>query len=485
MTKLFKSNQCFVNIMTKSGALICVAVVCLILLLRLTSLGSYDLYDKTEARYAGIAMRMAESNNFITPYIEPSIPFLAKPPLSFWITAASFKMFGINEFAARLPHFLFGVFLVMIVYAVFYKLYDFQRAIILATILVSTPAFIGMLGMVMTESVLIFCISVSMLSAWIRLEKNGSILCSYMFFIALGLSMLAKGPIGVVMIVIPLTIYLTIYKKWFFFFKKFNIITGFLLSTLIFLPWYIMEEIRNPGFLHYFLFGEHLGRFLISGWKGDLYGHAHNQPLGMMLLYFVVSTVPWIFYPIMSFVYKPYTLLQSKPSVDVVFFSCFAFFPIIFFIVARNIILSYGMFCIVPFSILILYFFEKNGIKKLLFFITTSLCPILIICVMSTNFLNIMLDNSDKKYVQFVRMNSQNDVLYFKTKIEYSSRFYSGDRVKLLENEKELEQLSDGTLIVIGNEALNSIESKSFRRNLKQVMCDSKNYRCLYMYHNE
>jgi 4-amino-4-deoxy-L-arabinose transferase-like glycosyltransferase len=454
-------------------------------LLRFLSLGSYDLYDKTEARYAGIAMRMANNNDFITPYIEPSMPFLAKPPLSFWVTAISFKIFGINEFAARLPHFLFGMLLVTIIYLIFRKFYGPQQALTLSTILLSIPSFIVMSGMVMTESILIFCISLAMLSAWVRLEKNGTVLYSHLFFISLGFAMLAKGPIGLVMVCIPLAMHLTIYKKWSLFFNKFNIFTGSLLAALIFMPWYILEEIKNPGFLQYFLLGEHFGRFLIPGWKGDLYGHAHNEPIGMMLLYFIISTIPWVIYPIISFVRRPSSLFKSKPSKDIVFFSCFAFFPVIFFLPARNIILSYGMFCIVPFAILIFYYFRKNGIKTLPFTITAAICPILMICILIANYFDIIPASSDKKFVQFTKMNKQSTVLYFNTNIEYSSLFYSFDQLKLVSHENELEQLPNNTLIVTTSNAFNTIENNRLKNKLHCVMCNKNSDRCLYKYQKE
>jgi len=62
------------------------------------------LMDKTEARYAEIARIMAETNNWTTLQIDYGIPFWAKPPLSTWLSAMSFQLFGVNEFAARLPY---------------------------------------------------------------------------------------------------------------------------------------------------------------------------------------------------------------------------------------------------------------------------------------------------------------------------------------------------------------------------------------------
>ncbi len=65
------------------------------------------LNDVSEARYAEIARKMLETGNWVTPQHDYGVPFWAKPPLSTWLSAFSMKLFGVNEFAARLPGLLF------------------------------------------------------------------------------------------------------------------------------------------------------------------------------------------------------------------------------------------------------------------------------------------------------------------------------------------------------------------------------------------
>jgi len=70
--------------------------------------------DYDEGYYAQVAVHMVENNDWVTPYAN-GIRFLEKPPLLYWVTAASFKVFGINEFALRLPTALAMIALVWIV----------------------------------------------------------------------------------------------------------------------------------------------------------------------------------------------------------------------------------------------------------------------------------------------------------------------------------------------------------------------------------
>jgi 4-amino-4-deoxy-L-arabinose transferase-like glycosyltransferase len=76
---------------------------------RFVLLGALPLIDPTESRYAEIARQMVAHGDWVTPWLAPGVPFWGKPPFSFWMSAASFRLFGINDFAARLPHWIGGL----------------------------------------------------------------------------------------------------------------------------------------------------------------------------------------------------------------------------------------------------------------------------------------------------------------------------------------------------------------------------------------
>src|SRR5581483_2308040 len=64
-------------------------------------LGSYGLWDPDEARYAEIAREMLARGDWLIPHLN-YVPYVEKPPLLYWLTALSFRLFGLSEFAARL-----------------------------------------------------------------------------------------------------------------------------------------------------------------------------------------------------------------------------------------------------------------------------------------------------------------------------------------------------------------------------------------------
>src|SRR5256714_6883902 len=77
-------------------------LVALTALLHLGTIGSGDLYSETEGQYAGAAREMIESHQWLLP-TNDGIPRLQKPPLLYWLIVVSYKVFGVNAAAARLP----------------------------------------------------------------------------------------------------------------------------------------------------------------------------------------------------------------------------------------------------------------------------------------------------------------------------------------------------------------------------------------------
>jgi len=68
---------------------------------------------------------------------------------------------------------------------------------------------------------------------------------------------------------------------------------GLLLTAALSLPWYVLAELKTPGFLQYFIVGEHVLRFIDAGWAGDRYGTAHREAPGVIWLHWLWASFPW------------------------------------------------------------------------------------------------------------------------------------------------------------------------------------------------
>jgi len=271
---------------------IVLGLVAALLLLRLATLGAYPLMDTSEARYGEIARVMLESGDWVTPQETQGTPFWAKPPLSTWLSAASMRIFGVDEFALRLPALLCALLVLALGHAWANALpasgaaARSARGLLAVGLLATSAGFFVAAGTVMTDPSLALC-STAMLASFHLTALHGSraLAWRYGFFVAAGLGMLAKGPVILLYAGAPIGLWTVWNGRWRAVWQALPWFSGTLLAALICVPWYALAEARTPGFLAYFLVGEHFNRFLVPGWSGDRYGTAHAEPLGTIWLY--------------------------------------------------------------------------------------------------------------------------------------------------------------------------------------------------------
>ena len=111
---------------------------------------------------------------------------------------------------------------------------------------------------------------------------------------------------------------------------------------LIAVPWYVLAEIKTPGFLHYFFIGEHWLRFVDSGWSGDLYGSAHARPRGSMWLLGFLAILPWSIVGLIVMDKKIHsTNLRLNLDDWQLYLLLWLLIPFVFFTFAGNILYTY------------------------------------------------------------------------------------------------------------------------------------------------
>ena len=272
-----------------------VALILLSAIVRLATLGAYPLMDNTEARYAEVGRKMLETGDWIMPQVQYGVPFWAKPPLSFWFTGASFAAFGVNEFASRLPQFVVALVIAWLTYAFALRRNGREFALRATLVLCTTPLFFIAAGAVMTDMTLALTTTMSMVGFWNALSDDGrhGRLWGYVFFAGLGLGLVAKGPVATVLTLAPIGAWVLFTGSWRALWERLPWIGGLCVAAILGLPWYLAAEARTPGFLEYFLVGEHWKRFTDSAWRGDLYGTPHAQPRGTIWLFWLADTLPW------------------------------------------------------------------------------------------------------------------------------------------------------------------------------------------------
>ena len=252
-------------------------------------LGRLPLIDPDEGRYAEIPREMLERGDLITP-THNYVKYFEKPPLLYWLNAASLKIFGQTEFAARLPSALCGLATVLATYLIARKLYDRRTAFISAIILGTSAGFVLQSRIILTDMLLTFCLTAA-LGAFIvavRHERRGGMLPWYLFYLFCALAVLAKGLIGIVFPGGIIFIYLLFSGNWRII-SRMRLTTGLLLFLAVTVPWFVAVSLRNPEFARFFFIHEHFERFTSTV-------HGRYQPVWFFLPVLLGTMLPWSFF---------------------------------------------------------------------------------------------------------------------------------------------------------------------------------------------
>lgn len=328
--------------MTKSRAILWGLL--LLFVVRVAAMIWVPLTDPTEARYAEIARKMVETGNWITPQFDYGVPFWAKPPLHTWLSALGIAAFGENPFAARLGILLSALATLLILWFWARTLTDRVTAGVAVLLTASSGLFFVALGFVQTDMALTLGVTACMAGFYGGLQ--GDRRWGWLFFLGLAIGLLAKGPVATVLSMMPITAFMLWRGNW----KdllRLPLLGGTVLVAVLVIPWYLAAEIATPGYLNYFIVGEHIQRFLQPGWSGDLYGSGRAHPKGMIWLFWILATLPWspllplLLWRLRNGLPKTETVDMTADRHAYIYLLMFALAPLVLFTPAANILVTY------------------------------------------------------------------------------------------------------------------------------------------------
>jgi 4-amino-4-deoxy-L-arabinose transferase-like glycosyltransferase len=316
------------------------AALLLLALARLLSLAFYPLMDMTESRYADIARRMAASGDWITLSLDEMRTFWGKPALSFWATAAGLKLFGVSAWAARVPHFLMGLGVAALVWR-----HGREQSRRLAwhavALLAGSLLFLLSAGAVMTDMALVLGTTMVMSGFWWCVTGRSGLAPRLALVLGLAIGLLAKGPLALALCAVPIGGWILWQRQWGEAWRRVPWIGGLLAVAVLVLPWYLLAEERSPGFLAYFIVGEHIDRFLVRGWTGDLYSNAHGMAHGTVWLFAVAAALPWAVVLPLAWLAGGARRATVLASSELRYLLLWVLWPCVFFTLAGNILWTY------------------------------------------------------------------------------------------------------------------------------------------------
>lgn len=383
--------------------------------------------DQTEARYAEIARLMVETQNWVVLFIDYNVPFWAKPPLSTWAAALSILLFGTHAFFVRLPYLLVQLGIALGIQKVVSK--DKIAPYLASIILFTLPEFYLHSGVVSTDVFLHLAVVIVMGSFWQMLVDDTKKYWGYLVFSGLSIGLLSKGPIIVLLTVPPIFLWTLLQKKFWTVLKKIPWFSGLSIMLIIALPWYVAVENASPGFLDYFISGEHFKRFFDSEWNGDRYGFPKQQPLGIIWLFLICGTLPWGF---LAFRYlaKHFSRLKQQPRT--LFLVCWLLWTPFFFTFSKSLIHTYTLPIMLPVAFLAIEAWPTIKYKKTTLAIASGI-PLLLFLAQMFGIGKQVIENSTDK---FLLPNDTEKQVYAYSQKSYSSQFYSQGTIKNIDAEQ-------------------------------------------------
>ena len=252
-------------------------------------LGAIPLIGLDEGSYAECSREMLASGDYVVPTCNGELLF-DKPALAYWLQAASMRAFGVNSFAARLPSAVESLALVGLTVLLGARLFSRLAGLMAGFALGCSMVAAGLARLAILDAAFALAISASLgafLLAYVDLAPRWTYL---VFWAAMGVSVMVKGPAGAALILATVFVFLLIRRDWKAM-RRAMPVPGALVCAAIALPWYALVEHRTGAFLSEFLVHQNIQRALGQDF-------AHNGPFYYYLPAFVVGFFPWsVFLP--------------------------------------------------------------------------------------------------------------------------------------------------------------------------------------------
>ena len=266
------------------------ALAAFALVMGLVFIGTRGLWEPDEGRYAECAREMLATGDFMTPRLGAE-PHFTKPPVTYWMIAASMSAFGANEIAVRLPTALCFAGTVLLIALFGRALWDRRTGLLAGVVYATFVASFAAANIVTPDTPLTFWEALALFAFWRGFTTDttlGRRLWPALTGAALGVAMMVKGPAGLLFLPAMLL------------FRSLPAgrragaapvlsFAGVALFGALGLSWYVWSVLHHPGLLTYLVRDEVLGR--IAGAH-----HRNHQWYGPLVIYLptlIVGTLPW------------------------------------------------------------------------------------------------------------------------------------------------------------------------------------------------
>jgi 4-amino-4-deoxy-L-arabinose transferase-like glycosyltransferase len=280
------------------------------------------LMDDADTVHAEAAREMVEHNDWVTLKINGGFRYLEKAPLMYWCVAASYKIFGVHDWSARLPIALGVLALLLVVYRIGRRFYSDEGGLYAALALATGFGPFIYTRFMIPEMLVALWLAMGFDFFLMSLEQSErgeqpSLLVCWGLGATMALNVLTKGLIGLVFPIGTIFIYLLLTKNLRHLLRL-RLFSSFVVFLAIAAPWHLLAGFRNPaqgearGFFWFYFVNEHFLRFLKKRFPADY----DTVPLWLFWGLMLVWLMPWTAFLVQAVRQVPAKLAAFRSSLS-------------------------------------------------------------------------------------------------------------------------------------------------------------------------
>jgi 4-amino-4-deoxy-L-arabinose transferase-like glycosyltransferase len=248
----------------------------------LFGLGSPALYDPHESLYAEVAREMVVGGDWLTPRLNGT-RYLDKPPLFYWLIAIAYTLFGVSEFAARLPIALAGLGGILVTWGIGQHLFDTRSGVLAGLVLSTSVGYFVFSHQLLPDMVFALFTTLGFYGCVHAIEQDRHQQSwGILAYISLALAVMTKGLVGCFPLLV-MAVYVWLVGRYQAL-RALISLWGGLLFVLLIAPWHLIIGWQNEGYFWHYVANEQFWRFL---------GRRHPIDFISLPLPIFLGLLPW------------------------------------------------------------------------------------------------------------------------------------------------------------------------------------------------
>lgn len=306
------------------------------------------LGNPDESRYTEIPREMVATGDWLAPRLN-GVLYFEKPPLFYWLQAASYRACGLNRISLRFWPGFFALATCGMCYWAGLRLYGRRSGVMAALVLASSLLYFAMSQLIILDMAVSFFITAALMCYLVGIRSLpglGRRWCFWSFYALIGLAVMTKGLMAIAIPGAIIFLWFLLLKQWREL-RDLYLVSGVIIFCLIVLPWHIRIAMEHTEWFDFYIIHEHFKRYLT-----DVSNRV--EPFWFFFVFLPVGFIPWVFF-------LPATLAMAlkggwrrrKENREAWFLVIWVVFILLFFSISHSKLIPYILPAIPPLALLV------------------------------------------------------------------------------------------------------------------------------------